>query len=84
MSHAVPEQFVNDSSQATNGYDGSLVNGFQNLPPWQEYFNHPAGSTLSLVSSIMPIGSLVALPAVPYTADILGRRMGIVIGCLIM
>ncbi|KAK2767562.1 hypothetical protein FQN54_003720 [Arachnomyces sp. PD_36] len=71
-------------TSATNGYDGSLVNGFQNLPPWQEYFDHPSGSTLSIVSSIMPIGSLVALPVVPYTADILGRRMGIVIGCLIM
>jgi hypothetical protein len=32
----------------------------------------------------MTVGSLVALPAVPYTADILGRRMGILIGCVIM
>lgn len=32
----------------------------------------------------MSIGSLVALPVVPYTADILGRRMGIMIGCVIM
>jgi len=32
----------------------------------------------------MSVGSLAALPAVPYTADILGRRSGILIGCLIM
>lgn len=32
----------------------------------------------------MSIGSLVALPVVPYAADILGRRWGIFIGCVIM
>lgn len=32
----------------------------------------------------MSVGSLVALPVVPYIADILGRRMGILIGCIIM
>ena len=47
-------------------------------------FNHPSGSLLGLFACIMSIGSLVALPVVPYTADILGRRMGVVIGCLIM
>jgi sugar porter (SP) family MFS transporter len=32
----------------------------------------------------MSIGSLVALPVTPYIADGLGRRWGVVIGCLIM
>lgn len=32
----------------------------------------------------MSVGSLVALPVVPYTADILGRRTGVMIGCSIM
>jgi MFS family permease len=70
--------------QATNGYDGSMMNGLQTLPHWQEYFNHPEGSMLGILNAIMSLGSLAALPAVPYTADILGRRMGILIGCLIM
>lgn len=70
--------------QATNGYDGSMMNGLQILIPWQEYFGHPKGSSLGILSAIMSLGSLAALPAVPYTADILGRRMGILIGCLIM
>jgi hypothetical protein len=70
--------------QATNGYDGSMMNGLQTLPHWQEYFNHPEGSMLGILNAIMSLGSLAALPAVPYTAGILGRRMGILIGCLIM
>lgn len=32
----------------------------------------------------MSVGSLVALPAVPYIADGFGRRMGILTGCIIM
>ena len=32
----------------------------------------------------MSVGSIVALPFVPYTADLLGRRTGVMIGCCIM
>jgi len=71
-------------TSATNGYDGSMVNGLQILSYWQEYFNHPSGSTLGLFSAIMSIGSIAAIPFVPYAADILGRRTGIMIGCIIM
>ena len=39
---------------------------------------------LGLLNCIMSVGSLCALPVVPYSADILGRRTSIVIGCSIM
>jgi len=71
-------------TSATNGYDGSMINGLQSLHYWQEYFGFPTGSLLGLLACIMSIGSLVALPVVPYIADGLGRRWGIMIGCLIM
>lgn len=71
-------------TSATNGYDGSMMNGLQTLPYWQNYFNNPTGSELGLLNCIMSVGSICALPAVPYAADILGRRTGILIGCLIM
>lgn len=61
-----------------------MVNGLQTLPQWEEYFDNPHGSLLGLFSCIMSVGSLVAIPVVPYTADLLGRRMGVFIGCLIM
>lgn len=47
-------------------------------------FNHPSGQILGLIAASMAIGSLLAIPIVPYTADILGRRTGVVIGCSIM
>ncbi|PNS18955.1 High-affinity glucose transporter [Sphaceloma murrayae] len=71
-------------TSATNGYDGSMVNGLQALDPWKEYFDYPKGSLLGLFSCIMAVGSLCALPITPYIADGLGRRMGILAGCCIM
>lgn len=60
------------------------MNGLQTLEFWQDYFHHPKGSLLGLLNCIMSVGSLCAIPFVPYAADILGRRIGIVIGCVIM
>jgi MFS family permease len=47
-------------------------------------FNDPDAPSLGLLNAIMPVGSLVALPVCPYIADILGRRTGVMIGCVIM
>lgn len=32
----------------------------------------------------MFVGSILAVPAAPYVADIRGRRFGVVVGCTIM
>lgn len=61
-----------------------MMNGLQTLPYWQSYFNHPHGSQLGLLNCIMSVGSISAIPFVPYAADILGRRFGVCIGCIIM
>ncbi|KAL2815270.1 general substrate transporter [Aspergillus cavernicola] len=71
-------------TSATNGYDGSLMNGLEALDSWNESYHHPNGSTLGLLAASMAIGSMLAIPVVPYVADILGRRFGVVLGCVIM
>ncbi|RDW68514.1 MFS sugar transporter-like protein [Coleophoma crateriformis] len=71
-------------TSATNGYDGSMMNGLQALPVWQQYYHDPSGSQLGLLNCIMSVGSICAIPVVPYVADILGRRTGVMIGCSIM
>ncbi|KAL4783607.1 general substrate transporter [Aspergillus varians] len=71
-------------TSATNGYDGSLMNGLEALDSWNESYNHPEGATLGLLAASMSIGSILAIPIVPYVADLLGRRFGVVLGCVIM
>jgi len=71
-------------TSATNGYDGSMMNGLQSLEEWKISFKYPSASQRGLLNAIMSVGSIVALPAVPYIADILGRRTGVMIGCTIM
>ncbi|GLI73944.1 hypothetical protein PoHVEF18_002176 [Penicillium ochrochloron] len=71
-------------TSATNGYDGSLMNGLEAMPSWNDSYNHPNGATLGLLAAAMSIGSMISIPVVPYVADILGRRAGVVVGCVIM
>ncbi|TVY93485.1 Lactose permease [Lachnellula willkommii] len=71
-------------TSATNGYDSSMMNGLQTLVQWRDYYNTPSPSQLGLLNCIWAVGQLVALPAVAYTADMLGRRTGVMIGCSIM
>ncbi|RDL38880.1 putative Lactose permease [Venustampulla echinocandica] len=71
-------------ASATTGYDGMMLNTSQNLDQWQEYFNHPTGSTLGLMNAIYQIGSLCSFPLVPYMADWWGRKIPIVVGGLLM
>ncbi|KAJ5128295.1 hexose transporter protein [Penicillium atrosanguineum] len=71
-------------TSATNGYDGSLMNGLEAMDSWNESYNHPTGSTLGLLAAAMSIGSMLSIPVVPYVADVFGRRAGVVTGCIIM
>ncbi|KAI8721712.1 MFS domain-containing protein [Fusarium sp. LHS14.1] len=67
-----------------SGFDGSLLNGMQSLPSWNEDFDNPSGSVLGIVSTIQVIGGIAALPFAPMLADRLGRRLGILAGSLII
>jgi len=71
-------------TSATNGYDGSMMNGLQALTQWQASFNNPGAATRGLLNAIMSVGSLVALTITPYIADGFGRRFGVMTGCIIM
>lgn len=71
-------------TSATNGYDGSMVNGLLTLEQFKGYMNDPSGSIKGLFSGIMFLGSLLALPITPYIADGLGRRWGIFLGSVVM
>jgi len=71
-------------TSSTNGFDGSLLNSFQSLDVWQDYFNHPVNGRLGLLNAIQNIGSLAAYPFAPYMSDGIGRKKTIWIGSTIM
>ncbi|KAE8150342.1 general substrate transporter [Aspergillus avenaceus] len=67
-----------------NGYDGSLLNGLQTMAPWREYFGNPTGSTLGLFTAIQNIGGVCALFFASYVADMMGRRVGVAVGLVVI
>ncbi|KIY65562.1 hexose transporter [Cylindrobasidium torrendii FP15055 ss-10] len=71
-------------TSATNGYDGSMMNGLQSLTQWTSFFDHPSASQLGLLNSIQGIGGLLALPFAPYCSDGLGRRYTVALGAVLM
>jgi len=68
---------------ATNGFDGSMMNGLQAVDNWKNYFN-PSPAQKGLLNAIMSVGSICAIPISPWLADWRGRRVAIIIGLCIM
>lgn len=54
------------------------------MSQWRDYFHDPSPSILGLITASFAMGGMLAIPFVPYCADLLGRRAGVVIGCSIM
>ncbi|KAH8103088.1 hexose transporter [Cristinia sonorae] len=71
-------------TSSANGFDGSILNNFQSLAVWNDYFGTPLGGRLGLLNAIQNIGSLAAYPFAPYLSDGIGRRPAIWVGSTIM
>lgn len=72
-------------ASATTGYDGMMVNTSQQMDIWKEYFpENEDPNKLGILINMYNIGSIISFFIVPYTADLLGRKPTIMIGCVIM
>lgn len=67
---------------SANGYDGSMMNGLQALPQWQEFMDTPTGAWLGLINAIQPLGSVIAYPVVAWFVNRYGRKKAIWVGYL--
>ncbi|KAH8734635.1 general substrate transporter [Ilyonectria robusta] len=68
-----------------NGYDGSLINNLLQNKWFKETYNiENDGLWAGIVSSMYQIGGVVALPFVGPSIDGFGRRVGMLIGALII
>ncbi|KAF2870101.1 hexose transporter-like protein [Massariosphaeria phaeospora] len=70
--------------EMTSGFDSQMINTVQISPAWQNYFKHPSGSLLGIISAAYNLGAICALPFVPYVNDTFGRRWAIFLGSCIM
>ncbi|CCA71201.1 related to hexose transporter protein [Serendipita indica DSM 11827] len=70
--------------EITSGFDSSMMNGLQGVTYWDNYFGHPQGQTLGLMSSAYSLGCILSLPFIPFVVDRLGRRLSIVCGSCVM
>lgn len=78
--------------QALNGYDGSLVSGFQAFPSWIQTMGYPSPSAIGLLNAAVYISGFLTSPFAAWVSDRFGRRwcvqytawtnlLGTVIGC---
>ncbi|KAF1976880.1 hexose transporter-like protein [Bimuria novae-zelandiae CBS 107.79] len=70
--------------EMTSGFDSQMINTVQISPAWQQYFNHPKGALLGIISAAYNLGAICALPFVPYVNDTFGRRWAIFLGSWVM
>ncbi|GAA5889852.1 hypothetical protein JCM6882_004342 [Rhodosporidiobolus microsporus] len=66
------------------GYDGSYMTGLQSMSTWNEYFDHPAGNTLGIISASSYLPTLALSPFYGIIADRFGRRASAVLGALVI
>ncbi|KAF7332317.1 Hexose transporter [Mycena kentingensis (nom. inval.)] len=70
--------------EMTSGYDSSMLNGLQAVDSWDTFFHSPRSTILGLMSAAYSLGAILALPAVAFVNDRLGRKNAIVFGSLFM
>jgi sugar porter (SP) family MFS transporter len=70
--------------QATNGLDGSIMNGMQTLPYWQAYFGHPTGAQLGIFNGTQGLGGVVSQFFLWWLVEKIGRKLTIIMGAVII
>ncbi|KAL2205829.1 putative MFS hexose transporter [Sarocladium strictum] len=71
-------------ASAALGIDGSMTNGMQVLPEWQDTFGHPTGSTLGLFGASMAIGGVIPFIFLGWIGDKFGRRVPTAMGSVVI
>lgn len=66
--------------QATNGLNGSIMNGMRTLPYWQAYFGHPTGAQLGIFNGTQGLGGVVSQFFLWWLVEKIGRKLIIILG----
>ncbi|GAB0136370.1 hypothetical protein EsDP_00004671 [Epichloe bromicola] len=71
-------------TSAALGIDGSMTNGMQVLPSWQERFGYPTGSRLGFFGASNAIGGVIPFLTLGWMGDRYGRRVPTGLGSLVI
>ncbi|KAK5995333.1 Lactose permease-like protein [Cladobotryum mycophilum] len=71
-------------ASAALGIDGSMTNGMQVLPTWQNRFGHPTGSKLGLFGASNSIGGVLPFLFLSGIGDKFGRRLPTALGSIVI
>lgn len=74
-------------ASSTTGYDGSLINTSQQFQRWQDFFGSAIAADnnkLGILVNMFNIGSIVSFFITPFIADHYGRKVAIILGCILM
>ncbi|KAK2589831.1 hypothetical protein QQS21_012490 [Conoideocrella luteorostrata] len=71
-------------TSAALGIDGSMTNGMQALPAWQERFGYPKGSTLGFFGASNAIGGVIPFLTLAWIGDKFGRRIPTALGSFVI
>lgn len=61
-----------------------MLNGLQTVSSWIDYFHNPQGAILGIITAAFSLGSVAAIPFVPWINDRFGRKMSIKFGSLLI
>ncbi|KAK6465612.1 putative hexose transporter [Scheffersomyces coipomensis] len=75
--------FLITLTSTSNGYDGSMLNGFQSLETWNKHMGYPEGSILGALSNGTTFGSIIAFATASYLSDKFGRKYCILGGLVV-
>ncbi|KAK6461682.1 general substrate transporter [Scheffersomyces coipomensis] len=66
--------FIVTITSTSNGYDSSMLNGFQSLSTWNIKMGHPEGSVLGALSNGTTFGAIAAFSIASWLSDKYGRK----------
>ncbi|KAK6197041.1 putative hexose transporter [Scheffersomyces amazonensis] len=75
--------FLITLTSTSNGYDGSMLNGFQSLEIWNKHMGNPEGSVLGALSNGTTFGSIISFAVASYLSDKFGRKACIIGGLIV-
>ncbi|PYI03556.1 general substrate transporter [Aspergillus sclerotiicarbonarius CBS 121057] len=69
---------------SSSGFDGSLVNGLEDLDSWVSFMGHPTTTWLGSINAIYWIGGFVSTSLAAWICNIYGRKIGIYMGVTLL